>query len=38
MNDEARLKLKNMINEFNPEETTEKIRTLKHSDKIKENR
>lgn len=36
MNDEARLKLKNMINEFNPEETTEKIRTLKHSDKIKE--
>jgi hypothetical protein len=35
MNDEARLKLKNMINEFNPEETTEKIRTLRHSDMIK---
>jgi hypothetical protein len=36
MNDEARLRLKNMVNEFNPEETTSKIRTLKHSDTIKE--
>jgi len=36
MNDEARLKLKNMINEFNPEETTQKIRTLRHSDIIKD--
>ena len=35
MDEEKRLKLKNMINEFKPEETTEKIRTLKHSDKIK---
>jgi|TARA_R110001592_G_scaffold257826_1_gene521497 hypothetical protein len=35
MNDDARLKLKNMINEFNPEETTEKIRTLRHSEMIK---
>ena len=35
MNEEGRLKLKNMINEFKPEETTGKIRKLQHSDKIK---
>ena len=35
MNDEARLKLKNMVNEYKPEETTDKIRKLKHSRKIK---
>jgi len=35
MNEEGRLKLKNMINEFKPEETTGKIRQLQHSDKIK---
>ena len=35
MDEEGRLKLKNMINEFKPEETTEKIRSLKHSDIIK---
>ena len=35
MDEEGRLKLKNMINEFKPEETTQKIRTLKHSDMIK---
>lgn len=35
MNDEARLKLKNMVNEYKPEETTDKIRKLKHSGKIK---
>ena len=35
MNEEGRLKLKNMINEFKPEETTGKIRKLRHSDKIK---
>jgi hypothetical protein len=35
MDEDGRLKLKNMINEFKPEETTGKIRSLKHSDKIK---
>ena len=35
MDDKSRLTLKKMINEYNPEETTEKIRDLKHSSKIK---
>ena len=36
MNEEGRLQLKSMINEFKPEETTGKIRKLRHSEKIKE--
>ena len=35
MDDKSRLTLKKMINEYNPEETTEKIRNLRHSSKIK---
>lgn len=35
MDEDGRLKLKSMINEFKPEETTGKIRKLKHSEKIK---
>lgn len=35
MDEKSRLALKDMIKEYNPEETTDKIRTLKHSSKIK---
>ena len=35
MDQHQRLNLKNMIKEYNSEETTEKIRTLKHSKKIR---
>ncbi len=33
---ESRLNLEKMIKEYNPEETTDKIRTLKHSQKIQQ--
>ncbi len=36
MNDSERLNLKKMVKEFKTEETTDKIRELKHSKKIKE--
>lgn len=36
MDEKMRLNLKKMINEYNPEQTTDKIRTLKHSQKIRE--
>jgi len=35
MDEDSRLTLKKMINEYNTEETTDKIRDLKHSSKIK---
>ena len=35
MDEDSRLTLKKMINEYNTEETTDKIRNLKHSSKIK---
>ena len=35
MDDKHRLNLKKLISEYNPVETTEKIRELKHSDKIR---
>ena len=35
MDEDSRLTLKKMINEYNTEETTDKIRALKHSNKIK---
>ena len=34
MNSESRLNLERMIKEYQPEETTDQIRTLKHSQKI----
>lgn len=34
MNDSQRIQLSKMINEYNTEETTDKIRKLKHSEKI----
>ena len=36
MDSQDRLNLKKLISEYKPEETTSKIRTLKHSSKIKE--
>ena len=36
MDSQDRLNLKKLISEYKPEETTTKIRTLKHSSKIKE--
>jgi len=36
MDSQDRLNLKRLISEYKPEETTSKIRTLKHSSKIKE--
>ncbi len=36
MNSESRLNLERMIKEYQPEETTDKIRTLKHSQKIQQ--
>ena len=36
MDSQDRLNLKRLISEYKPEETTEKIRDLKHSSKIKE--
>ena len=36
MNDAERLNLKKMVKEFKTEETTDKIRELKHSKKIKQ--
>ena len=36
MDSQDRLNLKRLISEYKPEETTEKIRELKHSTKIKE--
>ena len=36
MDSQDRLNLKRLISEYKPEETTSKIRTLKHSKKIKE--
>lgn len=35
MDEDSRLTLKKMINEYNTEETTDKIRNLRHSSKIK---
>ena len=35
MDELSRLKLKDLVSEYKPEETTEKIRKLKHSYKIK---
>ena len=35
MDELSRLKLKDLVSEYKPEETTEKIRQLKHSYKIK---
>ena len=37
MNSSEKLNLKNLIREYKHESTTEKIRTLKHSSKIREN-
>jgi hypothetical protein len=37
MNKEDKLNLKKIVNNYNPIETTEKIRDLKHSEKIREN-
>ena len=37
MNKEDKLNLKNMVSKYNPVETTDKIRELKHSEKIREN-
>ena len=37
MNKEDKLNLKKIVNNYNPVETTEKIRDLKHSEKIREN-
>ena len=36
MDSQDKLNLKKLISEYKPEETTSKIRTLKHSSKIKE--
>lgn len=35
MDDKSRLNLKKLVSEYNPVETTDKIRDLKHSDKIR---
>ena len=37
MNKEDKLNLKKIVNNYNPVETTEKIRDLKHSEIIREN-
>ena len=36
MNKEDKLNLKNMVSKYNPVETTDKIRDLKHSKQIRE--